>query len=252
MKAFRRMKSGADFTSSAKSIHLISLQSTIPSREQKFERIIDSSSGRTEHLEVKLVPSSTYDQWLPVIPSLVTSLVAVLVAYLVHKLTRQREREKAVYDLHKLLIDAVKEVRKAAALGWTTTCEKERETAIHDHNWNLQRVGAQAQLIYLQSGSSHWFFWEYRIVLTKNVSSLRDALTLGDFSSINRSADPTQVASVDDAIVIFMSSVDRQLIQWTERSKHSIKLKNFIADSSFYKFSCRLVDFFYPVSCAMR
>lgn len=247
MKVFRKMRSVIDFASSAKSIHPTSLLSASPLLGQKSEQIIDLTSGHTGHFEVKFVQSSAFDQWLPVIPSLVTSLVAILVAYLVHKLTREREREKAVYDLHKLLIDAVKEVRKAAALGWSTNCPTERQTAIHDHNWNLQRVGAQAQLIYLQSGSTHWLFWEHRVRLTKQVSRLRDALTLGDFSNIKRNSDPSQMSSVDDAIVIFMSSVDREMILWAERGKGSRKLKSFSSNSSIFRFFRGLIDFFYPI-----
>lgn len=216
-------------------------------QEQRFASTVDLDSGQLKYLEVKVVEPNVFDQWLPVIPSLVTSLFAIVVAYLVHKLTRQREREKAVYDLHELLIDAVKEVRKAGALGWTTTSATERATGIHDLNWNLQRVGAQAQLIHLQSGLSHWFFWEHRVRLTKFVSRLRDALTLGDFSNQNRSADPTQVQGVDDAIVIFMSSVDHELILWVERSKASRQLKKRFVVTGINRKVLAVVDFFYPL-----
>lgn len=48
------------------------------------------------------------------VPSLSSALVAVAVAFMVHRLTRKREKDKSVFELHRSLVDNVKEVREAA------------------------------------------------------------------------------------------------------------------------------------------
>jgi hypothetical protein len=243
------MKSVGSSISSAILTLPISSQSGNRSLELSQSNPIELASLDSYKSIVLTVDPTKENLWISLAPSLATSGVAILVAYLVHKLTRQREREKAVYDLHTLLIDAVNEVRKAAILGWSTQDLAEREAAIYDLNWNLRRAGAQAQLLYLQSRQSWLLLWEHEVSLQLPLSQLRDSLTLGDFSNPQRTADPTQINSVEEAIVDFTTLVDKSLIYWANRSPESRRLRDWANVNMFPRMIWKFVDFYiWPIS----
>ncbi|WP_152434983.1 hypothetical protein [Erythrobacter sp. THAF29] len=157
------------------------------------------------------------------VPSLSSALVAVAVAFMVHRLTRKREKDKSVFELHRSLVDNVKEVREAATKGWTAKSKARREAAIQETRWQLQRTGVLANLIWRQSRNSSFVLWEHSIFLDMNMAALRDAITLDDFADTTRNERPSEIKNVERAVGTFLDSLDVELLGWVDRSNRRIK-----------------------------
>lgn len=162
-------------------------------------------------------------EFVDFIPSLSSAIVAVAVAVMVHRLTNRREKDKSVFELHRTLVDTAKEVRESASKGWTTSSKIKRESAILETRWQLQRVGAQANLIWRRSRSSRFMIWEHSVYLERRMAALRDSITLGDFADPTRNQRPSELTNVEHSISDFLDGLDAELLGWVDRSNRRIK-----------------------------
>lgn len=198
----------------------MSSPSAIPSQGQKQEL---SKPTNSPIVQVTVQQPPKAHPLIDFVPSISSAIVAIAVAVMVHRLTRRRERDKSVFELHRNLIDTAKEVRAAANSGWTVASRTKREAAVAEARWQLQRVGAQANLLWKQSKISSVIFWEHSIFLRVEMAAFRDAITLDDFADSTRKQRPSEVTNVERAMGDFIDAVDAELLGWVDRSNRRVK-----------------------------
>lgn len=216
------MKSVGDLNSSARPIPHTSLPSGTPSSAQNLGQ---NASNDTQKIEVRVETPPRERDLAEFVPSLSSAIVAVAVAVMVHRLTRRREKDKSVFELHRTIIDTVKEVRTAANNGWTARSRAKRSAAIIETSWQLQRTGSQVNLLWRQSRSRSFLIWEHSIYLNDAMAALRDAITLDDFMDQTRAPRPSEQTNVERAVGTFLDCLDAELIGWVDRSNRRVSPK---------------------------
>lgn len=78
-------------------------------------------------------------------------MVALFAIWAVHSLTKGRDREKAVFDLYKLVSDAAAALKPIVIKAWQDDDAGVRVTAIAETNWRLQQIGGYVERIRRQS-----------------------------------------------------------------------------------------------------
>jgi hypothetical protein len=77
--------------------------------------------------------------------------VALFAIWAVHNLTKGRDREKAVFDLYKIVSDATTALKPIVIKAWQDDDAGVRATAIAETNWRLQQIGGYVERIRRQS-----------------------------------------------------------------------------------------------------
>ena len=154
--------------------------------------------------------------WFPAVPSVVFSIFGI---YVVHRLTKGREREKAVFDLYASIGDVTSGILASATEGWSLPKGPEREQAIAATKWRLQQLGQAVERLRVFSNRRRWrrskpFRRNVTIALRGEMTPLRRAITQDPFDDPARRADRRQVVSVQIAIGDFHAALDQHLYEW--------------------------------------
>ncbi len=160
--------------------------------------------------------------WLPALPSVAATLLAVV---FVHQLTKRRDREKYLYELHSKIVNMADQAAEAAARGWNSPSGTKRSTAIAETKWRLQLLGAAlARLRIISLG------WRIRrsfkgpgivnveIVMEKPMYEFRQSLTGDPFEDPKRGIRKKEAVDCESAKGSFLLALDLQLRNWLSPS----------------------------------
>lgn len=148
---------------------------------------------------------------------LVTSLlIAAASVYIVHQLTRQREKEKAVFDGYRRIKDELEQTRLSAIIRWTTKSAPKRKASISATLAGLQKVGGTVQQIRKLSTRRSIRSKQKQLCLSRQMARLRDDITLNDFDDEGIKHQPSKEKSVEDAIADFVIELDQKFLDWIE------------------------------------
>lgn len=134
--------------------------------------------------------------------------------YVVHSLSRRRDNEKAIADAFDRMVERADAIEKVVMKGWSARAEKNRESAVADALWELQRLGAAANLMNKRSKRLAWKSVHREIDLNPEMAAFRDALTGGDFEDTQRAARPSEVSAVRLAKNLFIGGVQIKVLGW--------------------------------------
>jgi hypothetical protein len=167
-------------------------------------------------VEAAPTPAFGWQTIMPALPGVVATLFAV---WAVHKLTRNREREKAVFELYKSVREDVALLKSAAVTAWGCRKGPDRRTAIAETKWRLQQVGGTVERLRRLSKrrrfARDWKLWvDASIYMTGDMRDLRDALTDDPFEDPARSADKVKAEAIEQAVGGFLSALDDKFYQW--------------------------------------
>jgi hypothetical protein len=158
------------------------------------------------------------NDWWPALPSVAATLLAVI---FVHQLTKRRDREKYLYELHSKVVTMADEATSAAARGWSAKTGAERATAIAETKWRLQLLGAALARLRVISGG-----WRFRrswtgpaivnveITMEKQMSDFRHSLTIDPFEDPKRRSMPKEAVACEAAKGTFLLALDLKLRFW--------------------------------------
>lgn len=156
--------------------------------------------------------------WWPAIPSVAATLLAVI---FVHQLTKRRDREKYLYELHSTVVAMADEATSAASRAWTAKTGAGRLTAIAETKWRLQLLGAALARLRVISGG-----WRFRrswtgpaivnieIAMEKQMSDLRHELTGDPFEDPSRLSMTKEAVRCEAAKGSFLLALDLKLRFW--------------------------------------
>lgn len=184
---------------------------------------------------------------------LASPIVALFAIWAVHGLTKGRDREKAVFDVYKMLADAVAALKPIVMLAWQAGSDIERAAAVAETNWRLQQIGGYVERIRRQSrrwgirglidprpakgpafrnvyksrswrSVGAWLLhiawppgWVIEIGLTRAMADLRNEITADPFSDPDRKANTQMAAKVEPIIGAFLQNMDIALFAWMDR-----------------------------------
>src|SRR3546814_8810099 len=81
-------------------------------------------------------------------------VVALIAIYAVHRLTQQRDKEKAVFELHKTIGESVGNTKTVILTAWEDPDATKRQAAIEQTKWRLQQLGGLVER--LRKMSKRW------------------------------------------------------------------------------------------------
>ena len=159
---------------------------------------------------------SLLDDWKPAIPSVLAAMVSV---WAVHKLTKGREREKAVYELYKTTSDHVASAKTAAILAWGVRRGTERQRAVAETKWRIQQVGSTVNRLRLLSRRRRWRLkWRCypceEINMETSMIAFRRALTQDPFEDPSRNGTSTLKEEIERAAGELLTSLDASFARW--------------------------------------
>lgn len=141
-----------------------------------------------------------------------------MAVWAVHRLTRNREREKAVFDLYKMIGESIGPLKEAAVRGWTSRAGPDRRTAVAETKWRLQQLGGSVERLRKLSKRRRAISWppfqDVSIRLTNAMKDLRDIITQDPFEDPTRKANRAQSEEVERAIGSFLSTLDERFFVW--------------------------------------
>lgn len=160
--------------------------------------------------------------WVALGAGLTGPLVALLAIYAVHRLTRSREREKSVYDLHKAIGEALAGLVPVILMAWQDKDAVKRAAAIEQTKWRLQQVGGMTERMRKMSRgfsvsrriSNRNWPGILEIALTAEMGMLRDRLTADPFEDPARPITKGKDEEIEQAIGSFMLALDAGLLAW--------------------------------------
>jgi hypothetical protein len=82
--------------------------------------------------------------------------VALFAIWAVHHLTRSRDREKSIFELYKLVAEALTDVKPVILKAWSEKPGDARQAAIAETKWRLQHIGGLIERIRRQSRRWAW------------------------------------------------------------------------------------------------
>src|SRR3546814_5534193 len=68
-------------------------------------------------------------------------VVALIAIYVVHRLTQLRDKEKAVFELHKTIGESVGNTKTVILTAWEDPDATKRQAATEQTKWHLQKLG---------------------------------------------------------------------------------------------------------------
>lgn len=156
--------------------------------------------------------------WFPAIPSVVSSLLAV---YIVHRLTKSREREKAVYEQYTVVSRLCLELGEAAIQAWTDRPSNNRNRKDAEVLWRAQQLGAAVQRLKKMSARRRWeFVGIIPVPASSDISvgdelvAYRQALTLDPFMDPRRPSNRGRAQAVESAKGTFLIALDNAVSKW--------------------------------------
>src|SRR3546814_12975677 len=81
-------------------------------------------------------------------------VVALNAIYAVHRLSQLRDKEKAVFELHKTIGESVGNTKTVILTAWEDTDATKRQAAIEQTKWRLQQLGGLVER--LRKMSKRW------------------------------------------------------------------------------------------------
>src|SRR3546814_5502460 len=81
-------------------------------------------------------------------------VVALIAIYAVHRLTQLRDKEKAVFELHKTIGESVGNTKTVILTAWEDPDATKRQAAIEQTKWRLQQLGGLVER--LRKMSKRW------------------------------------------------------------------------------------------------
>ncbi len=147
--------------------------------------------------------------------------VALVSVFIVHRLTRSREREKAVFDSYKSTNEAVSSLKIAASAAWVEPAGAVRLRLIAETKWRLQMLGQAVELSRRLSRKNVWTMSPpFRTTKTTAaigaMSSLRYALTNDPFEDPTRLGDDAHSEQIEQAIGSFLHQVSQAFADWLD------------------------------------
>jgi hypothetical protein len=159
--------------------------------------------------------SFSWPELVPATPGVLATLFAI---WAVHKLTRGREREKAVFDLYKAISDSLEPLKQATHRAWTTRAGPERRAAVAEAKWRLQQLGGSAERLRKLSKRKRWLTLppgrDVTVVLTSAMKDLRDNLTADPFEDPSRKIDRGRSEAVEQYVGEFLLKLDEGFFMW--------------------------------------
>ena len=139
--------------------------------------------------------------------------VALLAAWLVHHLTERRERRKSTFDLHANLINAIKAAQQTADARWDATTQNSRKYLIRQMRVDLQRVGAAAQQVRLESNRRRrWRRQE--IDLQTEVADFKRSIETANFEDHTFKGKIEHKLASQQHAAVLISKADWAVIRW--------------------------------------
>jgi hypothetical protein len=159
---------------------------------------------------------STWSTLIPALPGVAATIVAI---WAVHRLTKSREREKAVFDLYKATGEVVAPIKDSAAKVWSHRRGPDRKQALAETKWRLQQLGASVERLRRLSRRKKWqWAWPPRadvsIHMRVEMKDLRDAITADPFEDPDRNIDKSRIEGVEQAIGFFLTALDEKFYRW--------------------------------------
>lgn len=152
-----------------------------------------------------------FKDFLPILSSAGIALATLMG---VHLLTQRRERDKAVFELHRSAVELGKKLLETVEAGWTASSPSKRKEAVAETLWQLQRLGGMTEQTRRLSKRRKYLVFKHELNGAALVAQLRDAITLGDFEDESRGARPSEVRCIRDAIATFVEGLDAELYRW--------------------------------------
>lgn len=159
---------------------------------------------------------SILEDWKPAIPSVAAAIISV---WAVHKLTKGREREKAVYELYKTTADHVGAAKSAAIVAWGTRRGTERKRAVAETKWRIQQVGSTLNRLSLLSRRRRLrfalkFYAQDAIAMEGAMITFRRSLTQDPLEDPDRKATSAMKEDVERAAGELLSALDAEFARW--------------------------------------
>src|SRR3546814_20863979 len=117
-------------------------------------------------------------------------VVALIAIYAVHRLTQLRDKEKAVFELHKTIGESVGNTKTVILTAWEDPDATKRQAAIEQTKWRLQQLGGLVER--LRKMSKRWRCKRAviphqisAVTLTEDMGELRCRITGHPFEDTN-------------------------------------------------------------------
>lgn len=159
---------------------------------------------------------SLLNEWKPAIPSVLAALVSIVA---VHKLTKGREREKAVYELYKTAAEHSNSAKTAALIAWSVRRGTERKRAIAETKWRIQQVGSTMNRLRLLSRRRRWrlklaLYACEEINMDNAMVAFRRSLTQDPLEDPERPATSAMKEDVERATGELLTALDTAFARW--------------------------------------
>jgi len=147
--------------------------------------------------------------------------VAIAAVFAVHRLTQIRDKEKAVFDLHKAIGESTGSIKSVIMTAWEDESSEKRVAAIQQAKWRLQQIGGLVERLRRMSLRRRLrlaiFFCPITMIkLTEEMGVLRDQITVDPFDDPTRGPVQGKSEDVEQAIGSFLQSLDEALLCWMD------------------------------------
>lgn len=147
--------------------------------------------------------------------------ISILTIWIVHRLTRNREREKYIFELCKSIEAHATTLGELAFLAWSQPRGAGRIKSIAQVRSQLQLIGALVNRLEILTNG--WRMrWKFsgpgainaKIDLSRNLIDLRQSITDDPFDDPDRKANNLKAVESTSNVSIFLLALDLKLRNW--------------------------------------
>jgi hypothetical protein len=151
----------------------------------------------------------------------VTIFVGLSTVFAVHRLTKIRDREKVIYELHGKILEMADRAAADAVEAWSSECSQIRAVAVAATRWRLQNLGSA--LARLEILSHQWRIrWSLygpgminvSIKTAAAMAEFRRDLMQDPFEDTLRPANPLKATECESAKGRLVLALDLGLRNW--------------------------------------
>jgi len=155
---------------------------------------------------------------LPALPTVVMGIVTIVA---VHLLTRKREQEKYIHELHAQISEMTDKVCSVACEAWEDGASQSRAAKVQQTLWRLQQIAQTVERMRILTAGNKlvfgkWFFPFRRpeIEMDDELSQFWETITADPFLAKTRGKSLKNVPVCEAAKGIFLNTLDRKFSAW--------------------------------------